>query len=97
MGDFVMPRTPAPLTVERVRTIDGKPLWSVQSLATGGGATFAEEADARAFVALPALIELGRKIDGLLGFEYSDKEYEIIYAFRAALAQADGPAPTEEK
>jgi hypothetical protein len=90
-----MPKT-SPLTVVSGEEYGHLDWWSVKSGAILVAA-FREEADARAFVALPALIELGRKIDGLLGFEYSDKEYEIIYAFRAALAQADGPAPTEEK
>jgi hypothetical protein len=55
------------------------------------------EADARAFVALPALIDLLREA---ATDEYGDTERYLgrdwLTKARAALAQADGPAPTEE-
>jgi hypothetical protein len=54
-------------------------------------ANFKEEADARAFVALPALIELSKKIESLLGIsDFSHDDYETIDAFHAALTQVDG-------
>jgi hypothetical protein len=62
-------------------------------LVLGGGrivAVVCEEADARAFVALPALEDLLRAI-------LADKSaYQWHTAIRAALAQADGPLKADD-
>ncbi len=87
-----MPRTPAPLTVEYWKDYD---FWAVNR----DGIIIARcglEADARAFVALPTLITAVKRIcDPLVGAQVYIG-YPIMDALRAALAQADGPAPTEK-
>jgi hypothetical protein len=92
MGDFVMPRTPAPLTVER--DFDGD--WIVCRDENVYVASFREEADARAFVALPALIEAARAAvawfdDASIGTDDWKGVYKVFEPLEAALAQADGP------
>jgi hypothetical protein len=86
-----MPRTPAPLTVEHTGWQYGPRLWVVKDATGNVIITAKEEGDARAFVALPALIELSKKIESLLGIsDFSHDDYETIDAFHAALTQVDG-------
>jgi hypothetical protein len=81
-----MPRTPAPLTVERDLTS------GVYTAKTDRGdirGTFKSEADARAFVALPALIDVGRKLlDALTADGY--RSYPLVTEFTELLSQAYG-------
>jgi hypothetical protein len=80
----MMPRTPAPLTVEPFIE------YVVRDSAQQVIATFIKPADARAFVALPDLIA-GAKI-ALLMWDTDDPKYiKEFGALQAALAQADGP------
>ncbi len=93
-----MPRTPAPLTV-RQGDVTGH--WHVWKDRQGIVATFYEqEADARAFVALPALlndaailVEIAERVSDTDGL--TDRQLLAVNTFRVALAQADGPAPKE--
>jgi hypothetical protein len=91
-----MPRTPAPLTVVvgqfATSTRQRFEVYGPQGQLAG---TFSEEADARAFVALPALIEvLQRELAYLRQFTEPTGSAELERrraAIEAALAQADGP------
>jgi len=89
-----MPRTPAPLTVGYEHI--GK-TWDALDEYQNVVGRFYREADARAFVALPALIEALKAarqlprpwMDGALTWP----EWEGIWIkIEAALAQADGPS-----
>jgi hypothetical protein len=85
-----MPRTPAPLTVNEEGGDWGLG-WTV--LADGLViAKFIEEADARAFVALPALIDLLKRAATLIEYDPGAKLSDEI---AAALAQVDSPSPTD--
>jgi hypothetical protein len=64
-------------------------------------AIFRSEADARAFVALPALIETAHAAvewfnNANVGTDDWKGVYKVFEPLEAALAQADGPTPTEE-
>jgi hypothetical protein len=91
--EVLMPRTPAPLTVEQDHTI-GADLWLVVSYAKTRVvvATFKSDADARAFVALPALIDLLKRAATLIEYDPGAKLSDEI---AAALAQVDSPSPTD--
>jgi hypothetical protein len=104
-----MPRTPAPLTVMDGAEHDHPGWWAaIDPHGMLIVAIFKSEADARAFVALPALIEaatsLRNSVIGMIGIGISDSightNTKVLgdhcQAVFAALAQADGPAPTEE-
>jgi hypothetical protein len=90
-----MPRTPAPLTADR----HNENWWVARDVEQVICGWFPKEADARAFVALPALEQALRDY----GAHYTNcpTRYKPRGACNcgldAALAQADGPAPTEEK
>jgi hypothetical protein len=95
-----MPRTPAPLTVEyapewAMWEVLDKNAYEYGGLLVG---RFVEEADARAFVALPALIEAAKEALAVLtdGGEVQMGDGHAVDLLEAALAQADGPAPKEE-
>ncbi len=100
-----MPRTPAPLTVELSDNMAGvSEYYDIEWTVLKDHvviAAFKEEADARAFVALPALQEAAdAAITFLKSVEWNDRSSEtdagdLIEQFRAALAQADGPSPKE--
>lgn len=93
-----MPRTPAPLTVKA--SISGR--WAAVDDRDRYIASFLEEADARAFVALPALQQAAMnflrdaeefRIDSMTLTADVSSEVNMIKArdvLRAALAQADG-------
>jgi hypothetical protein len=100
-----MPRTPAQLTVVRI-VGEG---WHVRK-GDSIVAVFYLEADARAFVALPALRQALENIAArgicddnpkacyLASGPYCGEhvyDEDMVKEARAALAQADGPAPTE--
>jgi hypothetical protein len=98
-----MPRTHAPLTVEKWTAQHGASQWLVVTEEGGLIAAFARESDARAFVALPALRDAVVAITPDLeapsirwqeGFYLRIPEVKAR-ALLAALAQADGPAPKE--
>jgi hypothetical protein len=101
-----MPRTPAPLSVEQLRLRGRYAWWNLTDPDGNVVAEFREEADARAFVALPALVEALRTLidDCTCECDHSDEnccaKVGVVCAKcigEAALAQADGPAPTEEQ
>ena len=80
-----MPRTPAPLTVEQK---DGG-YWNVADADGNWKGSFDTAADARAFVALPALMDAAREAYFIL--EVLEPDHPINDQLQAALAQADGP------
>jgi hypothetical protein len=106
MGEFVMPRTLAPLTVEHLS--DNSP-WVVLNSQGGVVAICPSEADARAFVALPALEQALRSyregdeehvecqtyemesVGDNADIEQVDTRCDLCRSADAALAQADGP------
>ncbi len=91
-----MPRTPAPLTVERFeKRPTGVVVWMVKDLKNSYIAEFCEEADARAFVALPALIEAAVDAIACLRQQDTDDCEAVAQSLQNALAQADGPSPKE--
>ncbi len=92
-----MPRTPAPLTVSESNVEglgDGWLVWTADKRIV---AFFYSEADARAFVALPALLEAAKDV---LDWQESclaigpgtDHGLALNRKLRAALAAADGPS-----
>lgn len=93
-----MPRTPAPLTVALSDNMAGvSEYYDIEWTVLKDHvviAAFKEEAAARAFVALPALIAVLRE-DSCLSCG-AEPGCNIDCALCAALAQADGPAPKEE-
>ncbi len=71
--------------------------WLIQDAHHASIAWFFEEADARAFVALPALVKYGKKLADLVCREgemngLTSEESNALTKFEAALAQADGPS-----
>jgi hypothetical protein len=86
--------TTGPLTVEpSVITRDGD--WSVYDSSDNWVASFKSDADARAFVALPALqYSVKRALELLEGDTFGNVQAAIV-VLTDALAQADGPAPKE--
>jgi hypothetical protein len=70
-------------------------MWDVRDAGGNLLAYFYHAADARAFVALPALIKAARVV---LKFIEQDAMPNVAIEddLRAALAQADGPAPKEQ-
>jgi hypothetical protein len=91
-----MPRIPAPLTVHGVFTKTKGQRWEVRDSKGITVAKFYEEADARAFVALPALMDAAHQaLDCMLGISTSTSYSDAAANLSAALAQADGPAPKE--
>ena len=93
-----MPRTPAPHTVEYSASRDAWLVLDKTGYEYGGRnvASFVEEADARAFVALPALQEALRDLlDVISADDLVPESVSYMRQARAALAQADGPAPKE--
>ncbi len=104
-----MPRTPAPLTVEQLRLRGRYAWWNLTDSEGNVIAEFREEADARAFVALPALENdirhLVKEVLALGAFEQGVIEVIGVTNYRAltywmhqakaALAAADGPSPKE--
>jgi hypothetical protein len=107
-----MPRTPAPLTVERSDSAGHS--WWIVLMDTQIVATFAEEADARAFVALSALMTAlkevlyiaernevltnnrGGQSVGNSPTMQRSQAIELLKICRAALAQADGPLKADD-
>jgi hypothetical protein len=87
-----MPRTPVPLTVEQLRLRGRYAWWNLTDPDGNVVAEFREEADARAFVALPALETALRSI---ANSSCCGCCQEAALVAKAALAAADGPVPKE--
>ncbi len=95
-----MPRTPAPLTVQQLRLRGRYAWWNLTDPDGNVVAEFREEADARAFVALPQLEQALKKIASSVpvqhDFEGYANEYDnCVEIAQAALALVDGPSPKE--
>lgn len=86
-----MPRTPAPLSVEQLRLRGRYAWWNLTDPDGNVVAEFREEADARAFVALPALIEACEFMLEWITDHHIDCSVEDD--IRAALAAGRRPSP----